>query len=100
MRAHGLPVSARYPRDQLASAIPSLSDKRSIAISTGKTRATGRIDVKTYESHTYEEFDEGLNLVEIHATETFSGDIEGEGVVRFCGRSARTARRALSASSA
>jgi Protein of unknown function (DUF3224) len=48
-----------------------------------KARATGRIDVKTYEPQPYEELDEGPNLVEIHVTETFSGDIEGDGVVRF-----------------
>jgi hypothetical protein len=48
-----------------------------------KTHATGRIDVKTYEPQPYEEVDGGPNLVEIHVTETFSGDIEGEGVVRF-----------------
>ena len=47
------------------------------------THATGRIDVKTYEPQPYEEVDDGPNLVEIHVTETFSGDIEGEGVVRF-----------------
>jgi Protein of unknown function (DUF3224) len=49
----------------------------------GKTQATGRIDVKTYEPQPYEEIDDAPNLVEIHVTETFSGDIEGEGVVRF-----------------
>ena len=48
-----------------------------------KTQATGRIDVKTYEPQPYEEVADGPNLVEIHVTETFSGDIEGEGVVRF-----------------
>jgi hypothetical protein len=48
-----------------------------------KTHATGRIDVKTYEPQTYDEVDHGPNLVEIHVSETFSGDIEGEGVVRF-----------------
>ena len=48
-----------------------------------KTHATGRIDVKTYEPQPYEEVDGGPNLVEIHVTETFSGDIEGEGFVRF-----------------
>ena len=47
------------------------------------THATGRIEVKTYEPQPYEEVDGGPNLVEIHVTETFSGDIEGEGVVRF-----------------
>jgi hypothetical protein len=50
---------------------------------TGKTHASGRIDVKTYEPQPYEDVDDGPNLVEIHVTETFSGDIEGEGVVRF-----------------
>ena len=48
-----------------------------------KTHATGRIEVKTYEPQTYEEVDGGPDLVEIHVTETFGGDIEGEGVVRF-----------------
>jgi hypothetical protein len=48
-----------------------------------KTRATGRIEVKTYEPQPYEEVDDGPDLAEIHVTETFSGDIEGEGVVRF-----------------
>jgi hypothetical protein len=47
------------------------------------THATGRIEVKTYEPQPYEEVNDGPNLVEIHVTETFSGDIEGEGVVRF-----------------
>jgi Protein of unknown function (DUF3224) len=47
-----------------------------------RTHATGRIEVKTYEPQPYEEVAEGPNLVEIHVTETFSGDIEGEGVVR------------------
>jgi hypothetical protein len=51
--------------------------------SIAKTHATGRIDVKSYEPQPYEEVEEGPNLVEIHVTETFSGDIEGVGVVRF-----------------
>ena len=50
---------------------------------TSKTRATGRIEVKTYEPQPYDEIDGGPNLVEIHVTETFSGDIEGDGAVRF-----------------
>jgi Protein of unknown function (DUF3224) len=50
---------------------------------TDRTHATGRIEVKTYEPQTYEEVEDGPNLVEIHVTETFTGDIEGEGVVRF-----------------
>jgi hypothetical protein len=48
-----------------------------------KTHATGRIDVKSYEPQPYDEVEQGPSLVEIHVTETFSGDIEGEGVVRF-----------------
>ena len=48
-----------------------------------KTHATGRIEVRTYEPQSYEEVDEGPNLVEIHVSESFRGDIEGEGVVRF-----------------
>jgi hypothetical protein len=51
--------------------------------SIAKTHATGRIDVKSYEPQPYEEVEEGPKLVEIQVTETFSGDIEGEGVVRF-----------------
>ena len=51
--------------------------------SMSKTHATGRIDVKSYEPQPYEEVEEGPKLVEIQVTETFSGDIEGEGVVRF-----------------
>jgi Protein of unknown function (DUF3224) len=47
---------------------------------TSKTHATGRIDVQTYEPQPYEEVDEGPNLV---VGEAFSGDVEGEGVVRF-----------------
>src|ERR671937_331700 len=51
--------------------------------STSKTHATGRIEVKTYEPQPYDEVEDGPNLVEIHVTESFSGDIEGDGVVRF-----------------
>jgi hypothetical protein len=50
---------------------------------TDRTHATGRIEVKTYEAQPYDEVADGPNLVEIHVTETFSGDIEGEGSVRF-----------------
>jgi hypothetical protein len=52
-------------------------------LSADKTHAIGRIDVNAYEPQTYDEADDGPNLVEIHVTETFSGDIEGDGVVRF-----------------
>jgi hypothetical protein len=47
------------------------------------TKATGRIEVQTYEPQAYEEPENGPQLVEIHVTEKFSGDIEGQGVVRF-----------------
>jgi Protein of unknown function (DUF3224) len=50
---------------------------------TDRTHATGRIEVKTYEPQPYDEVADGPNLVETHVTETFSGDIEGEGSVRF-----------------
>lgn len=48
-----------------------------------RTHATGRIEVKTYEPRPYEEPSDGPQLVEIHVTETFVGDVEDEGVVRF-----------------
>jgi len=64
-----------------------------------KTHATGKIEVKTYEPQPYEEVNDGPDLVEIHVTEAFSGDIEGDGVVRFLQAvrkdgSARTSSRA------
>ena len=49
----------------------------------GKTHAIGEIEVKTYEPKPYDEGPDGPSRVEIHVSETFSGDIEGEGVVRF-----------------
>lgn len=51
--------------------------------SEASTRATGKIEVHTYEPETYEDSGGGTDLVEIHVTEAFHGDIEGEGVVRF-----------------
>jgi hypothetical protein len=48
-----------------------------------KTHATGRIEVKSYQPQLYEEVDDGPNLAEINVTETFSGDLEGDGAVRF-----------------
>ena len=48
-----------------------------------RTRATAKIEVHTYEPETYENSGGGTDLVEIHVTEAFHGDIEGEGVVRF-----------------
>jgi Protein of unknown function (DUF3224) len=48
-----------------------------------RTPATGRIDVRAYEPKTYDEPANGPALVRIHVTESFSGDIEGEGVAEF-----------------
>jgi Protein of unknown function (DUF3224) len=70
--------------DNDASTPRTSGKRREDPVSTaGKTHATGRIDVKAYEPRPYDEVDDGPNLVEIHVSETFSGDIEGEGVVRF-----------------
>jgi hypothetical protein len=46
------------------------------------TRATARTEVKAYESKTFDELPDGPALAENHLTETFSGDIEGEGTAR------------------
>ena len=49
-----------------------------------KTHATGRIDVDTYEPTAYDKGAEGgPDLVEVHVSERFVGDIEGQGVARF-----------------
>jgi hypothetical protein len=48
-----------------------------------KRHATGRIAVKTYEPKVFDEMSGGPSLSDIHVTETFSGDIEGDGVVHF-----------------
>lgn len=48
-----------------------------------KTHATGLISVKTYEPQPYDQLPDGPDVVEINVTETFSGDIEGDGVARF-----------------
>lgn len=50
---------------------------------TNRTKAVGRIAVKTYVPVPYDEVEGGPNLVNIDVTETFIGDIEGEGSVRF-----------------
>ena len=54
-------------------------------MSTSKksTRATGRIEVKTYQPQPYDEIPGGPTLVEIQVTESFHGDIEAEGAGRF-----------------
>jgi Protein of unknown function (DUF3224) len=48
-----------------------------------KIRATGRIEVDSYQSQPYHEHADGPQLVEINVRERFSGDIQGDGVVRF-----------------
>jgi hypothetical protein len=48
-----------------------------------RTRATGKITVKSYEPAPYDEPADGPTLSRIHVEETFSGDIEAEGVVDF-----------------
>lgn len=49
-----------------------------------RVHAAGQIEVHTYEPATYDNgTDGGPDLVEVHVTERFSGDIEGEGTVRF-----------------
>jgi hypothetical protein len=47
-----------------------------------KHHATGRTEVKTYEPTTYDEVSDGPSLIELRVSETFAGDIEGEGSVR------------------
>jgi hypothetical protein len=48
-----------------------------------KQRANGKIAVKTYEPTVFDEAPAGPTLSDIHVTETFSGDINGDGVVHF-----------------
>lgn len=47
-----------------------------------KHRATGRTDVTSYVPMTFDEPADGPKLVEVQLTETFTGDIEGEGIAR------------------
>jgi Protein of unknown function (DUF3224) len=51
--------------------------------STPKTHAVGRIEVQSYEPRVYDQVEGGPDVAEIHVSESFHGDIEGEGVVRF-----------------
>jgi hypothetical protein len=46
-------------------------------------KLSGTIEVKTWEPRPYDVPAAGLTLNEIHVTETFHGDIEAEGTVRF-----------------
>ena len=50
---------------------------------TRTRRATGHIEVKSYEPKPFDEVAGGPSLVEIHVAETFSGDIQGDGSARF-----------------
>jgi hypothetical protein len=47
-----------------------------------KRRANGRTEVKAYVPSSFDEIADGPSLVEVQLTETFSGDIEGESIVR------------------
>ena len=48
-----------------------------------RTRATGRIEVRSYAPMPYDEPTDGPALARIHVEETFTGDISGEGVADF-----------------
>jgi hypothetical protein len=48
-----------------------------------KTHAVGKIEVRSYEPQTYDQLDGGPEVAEIHVSERFHGDIEGDGAVRF-----------------
>lgn len=52
-------------------------------MTAAKTNATAVINVRKYEPAPYEEPAEGPVLTRIHVEESFSGDIEGSGVVEF-----------------
>lgn len=45
--------------------------------------ATGHIEVKSYQPGAFDEQQGGPSLVQIEVAERFSGDIEGDGKVRF-----------------
>jgi hypothetical protein len=46
-------------------------------------QAQGTIEVKTYTPTPYDERADAPNVVEINVTERFSGDVTGDGAVRF-----------------
>jgi Protein of unknown function (DUF3224) len=49
-----------------------------------RTHATGRIEVDSYEPAPYDKGTDGApDIVEIHVKEHFTGDITGQGAVRF-----------------
>lgn len=47
------------------------------------THATGSIEVKSWDEFPYNELEGGPKLVRVAVTETFTGDIEGDGEVTF-----------------
>ena len=47
-----------------------------------KHHATGHTEVKTYVPTAFDDVADGPSLVEVRLTESFRGDIEGEGTVR------------------
>jgi hypothetical protein len=51
--------------------------------SNEKTRASATITVHKYEPAPYEQPADGPTLTRIHVEESFTGDIEGEGVTEF-----------------
>jgi hypothetical protein len=56
---------------------------RDMSENTGRTRANAVITVHKYEPSAYDERAEGPVLTRIHVEETFSGDLTGDGVVKF-----------------
>jgi hypothetical protein len=47
-----------------------------------KKAIEGKTEVTTFQPVTYDAPEDGPSLVELHLTETFTGDLEAEGVVR------------------
>ncbi len=47
------------------------------------TRATGSMDLKSWDEHPYSEIDGGPKLARASVTQSFSGDIEGEGTLEY-----------------
>src|SRR6266581_801367 len=60
-----------------------MTSKTATSQTHNQTRATGKIAVHKYEPVVYDQPTEGPGLSKIHVEESFSGDIEGEGVVEF-----------------
>ena len=62
-------------------ASPQPHQERKLTMSdTHKVHAVGRTTVKTYQPTVFDEVPGAPTLSDIHLTETFSGDIEGEGL--------------------